>query len=138
MEEFQGPPSRPLHFTNSWMSSDACFRPVGLVNGMTYSKGRQFCQPFHCIENPIYVFPEKELRGLSPNSIIHVYVSDLYIPRIGPHIWLQQNRQTSPGNIADKKQRHYGGINPWIFLSVYYLTRWRQCSEVAINYNQNF
>jgi hypothetical protein len=26
-------------------------------------------------------------------------VSDLYISRIGPHIWLQQNRQTNPGNI---------------------------------------
>jgi hypothetical protein len=40
----------------------------------------------HCSENPIYVFPEKELRGLSPKSYIHVSVSDLYIPRIGPHI----------------------------------------------------
>jgi hypothetical protein len=37
---------------------------------------------------------EKELRGLSPKSYILVYVSDLYIPRIGPHIWLQKNRQT--------------------------------------------
>ncbi len=26
----------------------------------------------HCNENPIYVFPEKELRGLSPNFHIHV------------------------------------------------------------------
>jgi hypothetical protein len=26
------------------------------------------------------------LRGLSPNFHIHVSVSDLYIPRIGPHI----------------------------------------------------
>jgi hypothetical protein len=26
------------------------------------------------------------LRGLSPNFQIHVSVSDLYIPRIGPHI----------------------------------------------------
>ncbi len=38
----------------------------------------------HCTENRIYVFPE--LRGLIPNSYIHVSVSDLYIPRIGPHI----------------------------------------------------
>jgi hypothetical protein len=29
----------------------------------------------HCTENRIYVFPEKELRGLSPNSYIHVSVS---------------------------------------------------------------
>ncbi len=30
----------------------------------------------HCNENPIYVFPEKEMRGLSPNFHIHVPVSD--------------------------------------------------------------
>ncbi len=55
----------------------------------------------HCTENQIYVFPEKELRGLSPNFYIHVSVSDLqlYIPRIGPYILLQQNRQTDPGNM---------------------------------------
>jgi hypothetical protein len=29
---------------------------------------------------------KKELRVLSPNSYIHVSVSDLYIPKIGPHI----------------------------------------------------
>ncbi len=40
----------------------------------------------HCNENPIYVFLFLELRGLSPNVHIHVPVSDLYIPRIGPHI----------------------------------------------------
>ena len=34
----------------------------------------------HCTKNPIYVFPGKELRDLSPNSYIHVSVSDLYIP----------------------------------------------------------
>jgi hypothetical protein len=27
----------------------------------------------HCNQNPIYVFPEKELRGLGPNFNIHVY-----------------------------------------------------------------
>ncbi len=42
----------------------------------------------HCDENLGYVFPEKELRGFSPNIHIHVSVSDLYIPRIGPHIYL--------------------------------------------------
>jgi hypothetical protein len=35
------------------------------------------------------IFPTKELRGLS----------DLYIRRIGPHIFLQENRQTDRGNI---------------------------------------
>ncbi len=31
----------------------------------------------HCTENPIYVFPEKELRGLNPDFHIHLSVSDL-------------------------------------------------------------
>jgi hypothetical protein len=53
----------------------------------------------HCKENPIYVFLSWELRSLSPIFHIHVSVSDLYIPRIGSHISLQQNRQTDPGNI---------------------------------------
>jgi len=53
----------------------------------------------HCNENPIYVFPEKELHGLSPNSRIHVSVSDLYIPKIGLPIFMQQNRQTVRRNI---------------------------------------
>jgi hypothetical protein len=37
-------------------------------------------------ESSIYVFPEKELLSLSPNFHIDVSVSDLYIPRLGPHI----------------------------------------------------
>jgi hypothetical protein len=53
----------------------------------------------HCNENPIYVFPEMKLRDLVPNSYIHVSVIDLYIPRVGLPIWLQQNRQTDHGNI---------------------------------------
>ncbi len=53
----------------------------------------------HCKEISIHVFPEKELRCLSPNIHIHVSVSDLYIPLIGPPIFLQQNRQTNRGNM---------------------------------------
>jgi hypothetical protein len=34
----------------------------------------------HCTENPIYVFSEMKLRGLVPNSYIHIPVRDLYIP----------------------------------------------------------
>jgi hypothetical protein len=49
---------------------------------------------------PFMYSQKKELlRGLSPNSYIYVSVSNLYIPRIDAHIWLQQNRQTDPGNI---------------------------------------
>jgi hypothetical protein len=40
----------------------------------------------HCKETPIYVFLFWESCGRSPNFHIHVSVSDLYIPRIGPHI----------------------------------------------------
>jgi hypothetical protein len=59
----------------------------------------EFFGPFemHCNENPPYVFLFWELRGLSPNFHIHVSVSDLYIPRIGPHIFLQRKRQIHPG-----------------------------------------
>ncbi len=50
--------------------------------------------------HPIYVFPEMELLGLGPNFHINVSMSDLNIPRIGPHIFLLQNRQTDPGNTS--------------------------------------
>ncbi len=51
-------------------------------------------------EISIYVFPEKELRGLSsPNFHMHVSVSDLYIPAIGPPIFLQQYMQTIHENL---------------------------------------
>jgi hypothetical protein len=53
----------------------------------------------HCKEILIYVFPGKELRGLSHNFHIHVAVSDLYIPTFGIPIFLQQNRQTDQRNM---------------------------------------
>jgi hypothetical protein len=51
----------------------------------------------HCNENPIYIFPEKELSGLSPNFHIHVSLGDLYIT--GLPILLQENMWTDPRNI---------------------------------------
>ncbi len=53
----------------------------------------------HYTENSKQIVPEKELRGLSPNSYIHVSVTDLYISTIGMHILLQVNRWTDRGNI---------------------------------------
>ncbi len=51
----------------------------------------------HCTKNWIYVrIPKTELINLRPYSYIHVSVGDLYIPRIGPHIWLQQNTVDRP------------------------------------------
>jgi hypothetical protein len=44
----------------------------------------------HSKQDPIYVFPEIKLRGLVPNFHIHVSVSNLNIPMIGPHILMQQ------------------------------------------------
>ncbi len=47
-----------------------------------------------------YEFPKMKMCGLVPNSyIFNVSVSALYIPRISLPIWLQQDRQTDPGNI---------------------------------------
>jgi hypothetical protein len=53
----------------------------------------------HCNENPNYVFLFWELHGFSSNFHIHVSVSALYIPRIGPHIFLQQKRQINRRNL---------------------------------------
>jgi hypothetical protein len=47
------------------------------------------CIPFLGIDRPQSQFPHS-----------CVSVSDLYISRICPHIWLQQNRQTDPGDIC--------------------------------------
>jgi hypothetical protein len=38
----------------------------------------------HCTENSKQIFPEMKLCGLVPNFYIHVTVSDLNIPTIGP------------------------------------------------------
>jgi hypothetical protein len=61
---------------------------------------------------PIYVLPEMKLLSLaslfpkqnynvlSPDFLIHVSMSGLYIPRIDLPILLQpKNRQTDPGNM---------------------------------------
>jgi hypothetical protein len=50
-------------------------------------------------QNLKQIFPEKELRGLSLNFHIHVSMSDLYIPRIGLPILLQENMWTDLGDI---------------------------------------
>ncbi len=61
-----------------------------------------FSPRLHCkdtIPKIINKFPEKELRGLSPNFHIHEPVNDLDIPTIGLPILLQKNMLTDPGNI---------------------------------------
>jgi hypothetical protein len=53
----------------------------------------------HCNKNPINVFLLWELHGLSPNFHIHVFVGNLYIPRIGPHVSLSRIGRSMVGNI---------------------------------------
>jgi hypothetical protein len=50
----------------------------------------------HCTEKWKKIFPERKLRGLSPNFYIHIYVGDLFIPTIGLPIWLQENTVGRP------------------------------------------
>jgi hypothetical protein len=46
---------------------------------------------YNAAESHLWI-PRKGIsRGLSPNFHIHVSVSDLQIPRIGPQIFLQHN-----------------------------------------------
>ncbi len=77
------------------ISKTLLINAFGLAMLRNYSK----LQYFHFFElhsngNPIYVF-----LGVSLNFHIRVSVSELYIPRIGPHIFLQQKRQIDRGNI---------------------------------------
>ncbi len=55
----------------------------------------------HNTENLKQIFPEKELRGYSINSYIHVSVSDFNILLIGmlQYILIQENRWTERENI---------------------------------------
>ncbi len=65
-----------------------------------------FLPAIHCTKNLIYIFLEIKLCCLNPSSYIHVSVSDFYIPTISL-IWLQQNRQTDPGNMTiNLSQKH--------------------------------
>jgi hypothetical protein len=60
---------------------------------------RPYALQRHNTENSKQIFPEKKLRGYSPNSCVHVSVSDLYIPLIGLPIQLQENKWTERGYI---------------------------------------
>ncbi len=65
------------------------------------------CTQRHNTKNSKQIFPEKELRGLSPIPTIHtihVYVSNLYIPGTGLRILLQDNMWTDSGNTQYKSR----------------------------------
>jgi hypothetical protein len=79
------------HADGQLQSEETLSRPAAPGGRRAHARGRAQGQLIassllHCKENRIYVFLFWELRGLSPNFHIHVYVSDFYILRIGPHI----------------------------------------------------
>jgi hypothetical protein len=76
------------------------------------------------------------------SQVPHVSVSDLCIPRIGPHIFLQQSRQTDPGNI--KIAHRYMNVETrtdaaqFLFLGIFVLN-FRPCVfAVHTGYNSFF
>jgi hypothetical protein len=77
----------------------------------------------HCKENLIYVFLFWELRGLSPNSHTHVSVSNLYTPKIGPHISLQLNRQINPRHIEISHRYMSVGTGKFCFGNTSFISR---------------
>ncbi len=67
-----------LFLENIWISLFGVRWPI-TVHLLLHCRYFGFIQ--HCNENPIYVFPEKKLHGLSHNFHIHVSVSDYIFPR---------------------------------------------------------
>ncbi len=79
----------------------ACLYPALQMKGWRESNINvwfrfMYSQKWNCA---VSLFSKQNYNVLSPNFHIHESVSDLYIPRIGPHILQQPNRQTDPGNI---------------------------------------
>jgi hypothetical protein len=68
------------------------FNPVLLVIyyicGKATGSLATLCCSTHCTDNSKHIFTEMKLHGLIPNFYIHVSVSHLCIPTIGPPILL--------------------------------------------------
>jgi hypothetical protein len=94
----------------------------------------------HCNENTIYVLLSWGLCGFSPNFHIHVSVGDFYIPWSGPHIFLQQHRQTNPWKCINLSQineyriwetEHYNSV---LEIKVSFLGRHKWESDIYIGF----
>jgi hypothetical protein len=76
-----------LHFSRSLAAGLILMSSLATLNTLTKEGRESYTLVLvHCNGNSVYILLFWELRGLSPNFHIHVSVSDLYIPRIGPHI----------------------------------------------------
>ncbi len=90
----------------------------------------------HCKENPIHVVLFWELRGISSSFHIHVSVSDLCIPRIGPHISCSRIGRSILGICINYFQTHdcgnwdFGRAIP--FLGIFVSKFWYQFFAVCI------
>ncbi len=86
------------HREKGFMSSLTFFVKPGR-GGLMALKYCHIVEPHftHWNGNSVYIFLFWELRGLSPNFHIHVSVSDLYIPRIGPHLSSSRNGSSIVG-----------------------------------------
>ncbi len=72
-------------FNNDYLINHYCFCTFqkfswSLCKISTLKQKFMKATTIHCNENPIYVFPEKELRGLSSNFHIHVPVNIYIFP----------------------------------------------------------
>ncbi len=84
----------------------------------------------HCNEKS----PEKELRGLSPHFHIHVSVSDVYIPRIGPHFSSRRIGRPMVGiyNTLTDTWMWKLGLRPHNFFSGIFVSTFRYCVLLAV------
>ncbi len=67
--------------------------------GVYHSVRVTVCSVYIATKISFMYYQKRNCAASSPNFHIHVTVADLYIPRIGPPIFLQQNRQTDRGNV---------------------------------------
>jgi hypothetical protein len=83
------PPQLPVGTVSSRTPPASAWTHFRIGISATLQRKSHLCIPFW------------ELSGLSPSFHIHVSVSDLCIPRIGPHTYFPaaEYRQTDPGNI---------------------------------------